>query len=101
MSSRLSRRPLTKTTVSSTSWVDTSWYVAGKNMHSMEPARSSTVAIAQALPCLVILRWRPEMMPPMVTTAPSACSPPVSWEIAASALSDRTCSMPKSGWSET
>ena len=45
-------------------------------MHSMEPARSSTVAIAQALPCLVILRWRPEMMPPMVTTAPSACSPP-------------------------
>ena len=40
-------------------------------MHSMEPARSSTVAMAQALPCLVILRWRPEMMPPMVTTAPS------------------------------
>src|SRR5947207_1691887 len=32
-SSRLSRRPLTNTTASSTSCVDTSWYVAGKNMH--------------------------------------------------------------------
>ncbi|MFD5348025.1 shikimate kinase, partial [Streptomyces anulatus] len=28
--------------------------LAGKNIQSMEPARSSTVAIAQALPCLVI-----------------------------------------------
>ena len=52
-----------------------------KNMHSMEPASSSTVAIGQALPCLVILRCRRGMIPPMVTTTISDCSPPVSWEI--------------------
>ena len=70
-------------------------------MHSMEPARSSTVAMAQALPCLVILRWRPEMMPPMVTTAPSRVLAAGELGDPASALSDSTCSRPKSGWSET
>ncbi len=68
-------------------------------MQSMEPARSSTVAIAQALPCLVILRWRPEMMPPMVTMAPSGRS--ARSATAQSALSASTCSMPCSGCEET
>ena len=68
----------------------------------MAPSRSSTVAIAQGLPFLVILRWSELIIPAIVTVAPSGRpSSAVSAAIGVSDARARMCSTPKSGWSLT
>ncbi len=59
------------------------------------------VVSAHTLPCLVTLRCRLEMIPPMVTVAPSGCSPPVRDAMPQSAFAARMCSTSRSGWPET
>jgi hypothetical protein len=76
-------------------------YALGKNRHSIDPARSSTVAIAHRSPFFVRLTCRPVIKPAMVTIEPSGrpASSAVNAAIWVSTCS--TCSTPNSGWSET
>src|SRR5579875_2650366 len=109
-SSRRSSLPLTITIASSATSCPHAAYVAGKNSTSIAPSRSSRVAAAQGLPCLVTLRCTPDRMPPIVTTWPSRSLPPSRAGSSAasssstteqSARAARACSMPRSGWSDT
>ncbi len=121
-SSRRSILPLTTTMESSAIAVEYSWYVCGKNSTSIAPPRSSSVAVAHWLPCLVTLRVTPDKMPPIFTIWPSprpddgatatgrppsssssSSEPPdpISSASGMSASRAMMCSTPSSGRSET
>ncbi len=70
-SSVRSTRARMATMESSMSVVDTDAYVCGKTMASTDPSRSSTVAMAQADPFLVVLRCTFVSRPATVTTVDS------------------------------
>src|SRR6266704_65622 len=76
----------------------------------MAPPRSSSVAAAHWLPCLVTLRCTPDKIPPILTICASDRSPARGRGSASSAIRSASeqslslammCSMPNSGWAET
>ncbi len=69
---------------------------------SIEPSRSSTVAIAHMSPFLVVLRCRVVISPAIVTISPSLTAPSSASELMeVEEFWAMTCSSPYRGWSET